>query len=567
LEQAQAALGRVDDALASGRRGMAIFGRQTEQPGLPADIAAPHLALLEAQWRATSDAKLADEYFQALSLVWDSSAAHTSALLAARMALGKNGAQAREFQDAGRAYRGALARQQLLAQSASPSADKLAAADTATKTTARRLADAEAALRAHAPSYLELLNPQASSADLAALMSDQEAYLRVVLGTKGGFAVLVTKAGVRPYRVALSQAQADTLAEKIRKTTRLRGRRLPDFDLDASAALYQAIIAPVTGDLANARDLDLDVSGALASVPFAALVEQAPNADQLANIQANQDYSGVAWLGRRLAISNVLGPAALIRIRKSAPPPTTPSKAVLYGEFVPDPRGVAARLAQAKGLSDRCQAEVQHALELLGPLPETTGEVRSVAVSLPNARVELAHRFTDTDVLTNPGTGDADIVMLATHGVLGLSSCLPEPALLTSLGDQGQGLIEASQLLDRGLKAQLVVLSACDTAAGGRLDETSGGLGDGGDALSGLARGFVYAGAANVLVTEWKVDAAASSEQMTAFMRDASGPGTKLGRALAAAQAHLFNQPETAHPFYWAAFILVGDGERRLQAN
>jgi CHAT domain-containing protein len=209
---------------------------------------------------------------------------------------------------------------------------------------------------------------------------------------------------------------------------------------------------------------------------------------------------------------------------------------------------------------------VQHALNLLGPLPETTQEVTSVAANFPGADVITGQDFTDTDFLSNPKTGEADFIMVATHGVLGLSSCVPEPGLLTSLGPKGSGMIEASALLDRGLKAQLVVLSACDTAAGGALDEASGGLGDGGDALSGLARGFIYAGARNVLVTEWKVDAASSSTEMVAFVGAAKQPGTDLGQALATAQRQLFSQAETGHPFYWAAFIVVGDGSRSLTA-
>ena len=130
----------------------------------------------------------------------------------------------------------------------------------------------------------------------------------------------------------------------------------------------------------------------------------------------------------------------------------------------------------------------------------------------------------------------------------------------------GDGLIEASQLFDRQLKARVVVLSACDTAAGGKLDEALTGLADGGDALSGLARGFIYAGARDVLATQWKVDAAASDAEMTAFFDNASRPGVSLGHALAAAQKQLFDQPETAHPFYWAAFVLVGDGGSLLSA-
>jgi CHAT domain-containing protein len=150
--------------------------------------------------------------------------------------------------------------------------------------------------------------------------------------------------------------------------------------------------------------------------------------------------------------------------------------------------------------------------------------------------------------------------VLATHGVLALSSCFVEPALLTSVGDGGDGLIEASQLLDRQLKARLVVLSACDTAGGGKLDEARTGLGDGGDALSGLARAFIYAGARNVLATEWKVDAASSANEITNLLADANRPGERLTDALAKAERTTYETAETSHPFYCAAFVLVGDG-------
>lgn len=366
---------------------------------------------------------------------------------------------------------------------------------------AKALATAEAALRAHAPTYFELLNPQASAVDLQAVLSDGEAYLRSVTGSHGGYGALVDKNGALPFRFALTDEQAGALADRIRRTTRIQGRALPDFDLDASMALYQGLLAPIADRLAQVRDLDVDTSGALASIPFAALVERQPDKAQLSSIHESQDYTGVAWLARRMSLSNALGPAAPNRLRKTEPPPSSAPHAVLYGDYAPDPHMAAARLALAKGLSSRCQAEVEHALTLLGPLPETADEVRNVAADLPGARLVLGAQFTDTDFLSNPDTANAGFIMLATPGVLGVSSCFPEPALLTSLGAKGDGLIGASQLLDRDLKAQLVVPSACDTAAGGRLDEASGGLSDGGDALSGFARAFIYTGVRNVLVT------------------------------------------------------------------
>lgn len=434
------------------------------------------------------------------------------------------------------------------------------------RASAKALAPAEAALRAHEPTHFELLNPQASAVDLQAVLSDGEAYLRIVTGSHGGYGALVDKNGLRPFRIALTDEQAGTLADRIRRTTRIQGRALPDYDLDASMALYQGLLAPIADRLAQVRDLDVDTSGALASIPFAALVERQPDKAQLSSIHESQDYTGVAWLARRMSLSNALGPAALIRLRKAAPPSSAPH-AVLYGDYAPDPHMAAARLALAKGLSSRCQAEVEHALTLLGPLPETADEVRNIAADFPAARLVFGAQFTDTDFLSNPDTANADFIMIATPGVLGVSSCFPEPALLTSLGAKGDGLIGASQLLDRDLKVQLVVLSACDTAARGRLDEASGGLGDGGDALSGFARAFIYTGVRNVLVTQWKVDVAASSAEMAAFVGSANRPGVNLGQALAMARRTLFHQAEAGHPFYWAAFIVLVDGERRLTSS
>ncbi|HVN01029.1 MAG TPA: CHAT domain-containing protein [Caulobacteraceae bacterium] len=564
LEQAQTALGQTDQALASGRQAMAIFDRQTEQPGMPEDVARPHLALLEQEWRRTNDPKLAAEFFEVMSLVWDSAAARTTAQLAARMTLGPAGAEARAYQDAQRAYRAALSRQQLLSQTANVPPEKAAAAEAAVKDATQQLAAAEANVRSHAPTYLELLNPKASSDDLRAVLADHEAYLRIALGAHGGFGVLVDKSGVRPYRIALTNAQADDLADRFRRSTRLRGRLLPDFDVAASSELYAGLVAPVADVLGGARDLDVDASGSLASVPFAALIATAPDQASLDRIRAGQDYSGVDWLARHVAVSSALGPAALIRLRHAAPAPASALAATIYADYQPDPEGVAQRLAQSLDLSEGCRAQVRHALQLLGPLPETAQEASGIASDFASPRVVLGPAFTDTDFLTSPATGDADVIVLATHGVLGLSSCFTEPSLLTSLGASGDGLIAASQLLDRQLKAQLVVLSACDTAAGGKLDEAATGLGDGGDALSGLARGFIYAGARNVLATEWKVDADSSSREMAAFMAAANQSGRTLGEALAVAQQQLFSQAETGHPFYWAAFVLVGDGSRRL---
>jgi CHAT domain-containing protein len=240
--------------------------------------------------------------------------------------------------------------------------------------------------------------------------------------------------------------------------------------------------------------------------------------------------------------------------------PPSGRRLAAFGDFRPDPAAAASRIVRDHGLTAGCEHEIASALTLLAPLPDTAKEVNGVAgVFGANASVHLGDGFTDASFLDSPDVADADVILLATHGVLGLSSCFGEPALLTSLGSSGDGLLEASKVLDRTLKARLVILSACDTAGGGQADMGEG-LSEGGEALSGLARSFLYAGASGVLATEWKVDSTSAASEVQDFLRKASANGDPLSLSLGAAQRVLYSQPETAHPFYWAAFILVGDG-------
>jgi CHAT domain-containing protein len=109
------------------------------------------------------------------------------------------------------------------------------------------------------------------------------------------------------------------------------------------------------------------------------------------------------------------------------------------------------------------------------------------------------------------------------------------------------------------LNADLVVLSACNTAA-------SGGSVLGGGALEGLADSFFAAGARSVLASHWEVPSTSTQKLMTGvFARYTSAHD--LADALRQAQLSLIAQSATAHPFYWAAFTLIGDNGRRTRTS
>jgi CHAT domain-containing protein len=130
--------------------------------------------------------------------------------------------------------------------------------------------------------------------------------------------------------------------------------------------------------------------------------------------------------------------------------------------------------------------------------------------------------------------------------------------LALARGDTNEdGLFEAWELMQLNLKADLAVLSACETARG------RFGAGEG---MIGLSWAMFIAGVPSIVVSQWKVESASARDLMISFHRQAlaspAAAKSKATKAEALRQAALkmMKNPETRHPFYWAGFVLVGDG-------
>jgi CHAT domain-containing protein len=177
--------------------------------------------------------------------------------------------------------------------------------------------------------------------------------------------------------------------------------------------------------------------------------------------------------------------------------------------------------------------------------------------------IVLGQAFTDIAVMSRKDLNAFRIVFFGTHGVLPANHrCLPEAVLVTSLGPgPSDGFLDESEILKLNMDSDLVVLAACDTGGSGSSESDRTGLSGSGEELSGLARDFIYAGARTLLVSQWQVEATATSSLMTRLFR--SGPVSQSD-ALRQAEVALMDNKATAHPYYWAGFSLVGDGARAM---
>jgi CHAT domain-containing protein/Tfp pilus assembly protein PilF len=363
--------------------------------------------------------------------------------------------------------------------------------------------------------------------------------------------------------------------------------RLP-FDLKRAHALYQGLLGPFA-DLIKGKRLLIVADGVLTALPFQVLVTAPPDGNAATTAER---YQKVAWLVAQHAITVLPSVSSLKALRATAGRSSAPkiyaafANPLLTGKDGTDrsawgkvacpppgslktaaiptapPRGTLRAFFRG-GLADA------EALTKQPPLPETTDEVCAVAASLGAGTdaILLGAKTTETAIKELSRKGELKryrIVHFATHGLIATETkalaagSLEEPGLILTppktATEQDDGLLTASEVARLDLNADLVILSACNTAAGDGAPNA--------EALSGLTRAFLYAGARALLVSHWAVDTWAAVDLVTGtFATLQQEPA--LGRAEALRRvmlAQIARGGRQAHPSYWAPFVIVGEG-------
>jgi len=217
----------------------------------------------------------------------------------------------------------------------------------------------------------------------------------------------------------------------------------------------------------------------------------------------------------------------------------------------------AMLLALADPLSGRVDQPARGAMlaqiDTFGALPHTRREVRGLAQLFGARRSTVLIGAAATEATFKEQRLDAfTVVHLATHGWIDDRSPVRSGLVMRHEADLSEdGVLQLREILKLELAAELVTLSACRSALGDLIT---------GEGMVGLARAFMQAGADSIVASLWDVNDEASAELMLRFYRGLAA-GLDKAEALRAAKHALMREPRYRHPYYWAGFVLLGDGE------
>jgi len=202
----------------------------------------------------------------------------------------------------------------------------------------------------------------------------------------------------------------------------------------------------------------------------------------------------------------------------------------------------------------RGSGSTQDAMPRLPRLTSTREEAEDIVSAAPEGMTLKALGFDASRATAMSGDlANYRIVHFATHGVLNNEDPGLSGVILSMFDKQGRpqdGFLRLHDIYGLKLPADLVVLSACNTALGKPVR---------GEGLVGMVRGFMYAGAKRVLASYWKVDDEATAELMRRFYLEMLKEQRSPAAALRQAQLAMLHVDRWHSPFYWAGFALQGE--------
>ncbi|MEM7610841.1 MAG: CHAT domain-containing protein [Pseudomonadota bacterium] len=367
----------------------------------------------------------------------------------------------------------------------------------------------------------------ASVTEMQSVMDQDSIAIQYFLGRERSYAWLITQDSIS----AKELPARDGIEDQVREIHDRLSRRTRTGEL--TNTLGEALLGPIADKLPAYRNVAIVADGALHYLPFDVLV--------------SSDAANPTLSGKSLSYLPSLTTLALIR--QSSTTDGNRQIAVLADPvFNASDERMSASVSAQPGSARGAQVNKLNRLAMSG--------LEAAAIrELAPERARFVRTGTDANIeaLRSDAVAAAQVVHIAAHGFVDDEMPARTGLALSMLDDTGDtvtGFVGLRDIYELRLNAELVVLSACDTALGRDLA---------GEGLLGLTRGFMYAGAKRVVASLWQVEDAATAALMQAFYTGMLRDGLAPAAALAAAKAQLQQTRRWRHPYYWSGFVLLGD--------
>lgn len=434
----------------------------------------------------------------------------------------------------------------------------------------------QAQIRATSPRYAALTQPQPLTLKeiQAQALDENTLLLEYSLGTDRSYLWAVTPTSINSF-ILPKREEIETKARNAYKlltarnefkkgeTAKQKEDRVKQADaayLQASAELSQILLAPAASLLGEKR-LVIIADGALQYIPFSALplpdykkrfkpmvvrheIISLPSASTIAVLR--RDIKGRKPAEKSLAvIADPVFDKQDVRLAKT----------VAVNNSVTRPEtGEQSRILERVDEDD--DAPETKLLRRIKRLPFTRQEANEIADLTPEKdALKLLDFEASRESALNPQMSQYRYVHFASHGYINTDQPMLSAIVLSMIDKQGNtqpqgGFLRTIDIFNLNLPADLVVLSACETGLGKEIR---------GEGLIGLTRGFMYAGAARVVVSLWSVSDRATAELMGKFYKRIFKKELQPSAALRSAQVRMWEHDKWQAPYYWAGFTIQGE--------
>lgn len=439
------------------------------------------------------------------------------------------------------------------------------------------------------PAYAKLVRLKLPTvSEVQVRLHEKQALIATYSTATSTYVWAVPKGGKMAFAaVPLGKGKIAAMVKRLRKGLEYHGDTLagiPVFDVDLAHELYKHLLKPVSAGWKGAEDLLVVAQGPLAQLPFSLLVTE-KSAVRDENLPLFSGYKEVPWLARRHGVTSLPTVSSLLVPRPVHRTESSRRNFAAFADPVFDRRqkpqsGLQTLLASAAGVPKeagillravpRLVGKAKARLDDLPRLPQTATEVAAIGrwLGAESARDIFTGARAQEERVKSMDLTPYRVVAFATHALMPHElEGLTQPALAMTApevsGGGGDGLLTEEEILNLKLDADWVVLSGCNTGHRSGLQA---------EALSGLARAFLHAGARSLLITQSEVESTAARLLVTdLFRRQVEDPGLSRSQAMRQAKLALIDgagyqdiDGETlfayAHPIFWAPFALFGEG-------